>query len=330
MRIGIVHTAASPCGCAAAVAGGLAVLGHESLIVDAEEIWLRSEELAASCDVVIDHTDTFMGWGVLRPFVRWELERQGARIAGSPARACFLADDKIAAKRSLNAAGIPTPPGLAATDPAVELPAWLRPPLILKPSCEHMSRGLVLAETKEAAQAAVSSLLSRYRQPVLVETFIPGRELAVSLLETSGELTVLPLLEWLPAGGDYAVLTEEFKLQDNGSSRPDARRPALAAARREKIASLARRAFRTLGLRDYARFDLRVSPDGRCYFLEANTTPSLETAEALALSARWAGLDYPDLVAAMLAAALRRHDASRKEVRDRQGLQRRGDEKQGA
>ncbi len=324
MRIGIVHTAASPCGCAAAVAGGLAVLGHESLIVDAEEIWLRSEELAASCDVVIDHTDTFMGWGVLRPFVRWELERQGARIAGSSARACFLADDKIAAKRSLNAAGIPTPPGIAVTEAEEALPAWLKPPLILKPSCEHMSRGLVLAETIAEARTAASGLLARYRQPVLVETFIPGRELAVSLLETSGELAVLPLLEWLPAGGDYAVLTEEFKLQENGASRQDAQRPVLAAAGGEKIASLARRAFRTLGLRDYARFDLRVSPAGKCYFLEANTTPSLETAEALSLSARWAGLDYPALIAAMLAAARRRQETSRKNVRERRREQKGG------
>ncbi len=307
MRIGIVHTAASPCGCAAAAAGGLAALGHESLIVDAEEIWLRSEELAGGCDLVIDHTDTFMGWGILRPFVRWELERQGARIVGSSARACFLADDKIAAKRRLNAAGIPTPPGVAVTDHTAALPVWLKPPLILKPSCEHMSRGLTLAETPEEARQAASSLLDRYRQPVLVETFIPGRELAVSLLETSGGLAVLPVLEWLPTDGEYRVLTAAFKLQESGLSRKDVRRPLLDPCREDKLASLARRAFRTLGLQDYARFDLRLSPEGNCYFLEANTTPSLETAEALALSARWAGLDYPDLLGTILTAVRRRY-----------------------
>ena len=307
MRIGIVHTATSPCGCAAAAAGGLAALGYESLIVDAEEIWLQSEELAGGCDLVIDHTDTFMGWGILRPFVRWELERQGARLAGSSARACFLADDKIAAKRRLNAAGLPTPPGVAVTDHGAALPAWLKPPLILKPSCEHMSRGLTLAETPEEARAHASSLLDRYRQPVLVETFIPGRELAVSLLETSGGLAVLPVLEWLPDGGTYRILNEAFKLQENGLSRKDVRHPLLDSAQRDKLAALARRAFRTLGLQDYARFDLRLSPEGNFYFLEANTTPSLETAEALALSARWAGLDYPELIGAMLTAAHRRY-----------------------
>jgi methylase of polypeptide subunit release factors len=60
-------------------------------------------------------------------------------------------------------------------------------------------------------------------------------------------------------------------------------------------------------LRDYARFDVRLSPGGVFYFLEANTTPSLEPLEALALSARWEGMDYAGLVAKMLAAALRRY-----------------------
>ena len=65
-----------------------------------------------------------------------------------------------------------------------------------------------------------------------------------------------------------------------------------------------RQAFRSLNLRDYARFDLRLTPGGTFYFLEANVTPSLEPLEALALSAQWAGLDYPSLVDRMLSAAL--------------------------
>jgi D-alanine-D-alanine ligase-like ATP-grasp enzyme len=309
MVIGVVHTAGSPCGCAEAVAGGLVALGCETLIVDSEEILLRAEELAARCDLVIDHTDTFLGWGVLRPFVRWELEKSGARVIGSSARACFLADDKIAAKRNLNAAGIPTPPGVAVTEATAELPLWLHPPLILKPACEHMSRGVTLAETREAARTAIGALWENYRQPVLVEVFIPGRELAVSVLDAPEGLEVLPILEWLPCGEEYRILTEAFKLQDNGAIRDDAQRIILSPARKQELESLTCKAFRALGLRDYARFDVRLSPEGRFYFLEANTTPSLETGEALALSARWAGVDYVHLVKRMLEVAQRRYEA---------------------
>lgn len=309
MRVGIVHTAGSPCGCAEAVAGGLAALGHATLIVDSEEILLRSEELAATCDLVIDHTDTFLGWGVLRPFVRGELERWGARVVGSSTQACFLADDKIAAKGSLSAAGVPTPPGAAITEVTAELPLWLQPPLILKPACEHMSRGVTLAKTREEARVAIGVLLESYCQPVLVETFIPGRELAVSVLESPEGLEVLPVLEWLSDDNEYRILTAAFKLQENGAAREDAHRIILSSVQRHELESLSRKAFRALGLRDYARFDVRLSPEGRFYFLEANTTPSLETGEALAFSARWAGLDYVHLVKRLLEVAQRRYCA---------------------
>ena len=276
MCVVIVHTASSPCGCAEAISGGLDALGCKVVIVDSEDILLLAEELAATYDLVIDHTDTFLGWGVLRPFVRWELERCGARVVGSSAQACFLADDKIATKRSLNCAGLPTPTGTAIMEATDELPFWLQPPLILKPACEHMSRGVTLAETWEEVRNAIDALLESYCQQVLVETFIPGRELAVSVLDSPEGLEVLPILEWHPDKDEYQILTESFKLQENSSVREDAHRIILSPVEQQEIEFLSRKAFRTLGLRDYARFDVRLSPDGKFYFLEANTTPSLE------------------------------------------------------
>jgi methylase of polypeptide subunit release factors len=103
------------------------------------------------------------------------------------------------------------------------------------------------------------------------------------------------------------VLTEAFKLKEVVGERRDARQADLAPRMGDELESLARQAFQALGLRDYARFDLRLSPGGTFFFLEANTTPSLEPKEALSLSAKWAGLDYPSLVERMLSAALRRY-----------------------
>jgi methylase of polypeptide subunit release factors len=91
--------------------------------------------------------------------------------------------------------------------------------------------------------------------------------------------------------------------------RRDVLRADLPDDLHSEMEALARHAFRALGLRDYARFDIRLSSGGTLFFLEANTTPSLEPLEALALSARWAGLDYPALVERMLSAALRRYEA---------------------
>jgi methylase of polypeptide subunit release factors len=130
-------------------------------------------------------------------------------------------------------------------------------------------------------------------------------------------LEVLPPLEWRFEEAGAGVLTEDFKLKEVTGERRDALRAELPPTLRDDLAGLARRAFQALGLRDYARFDLRLSPGGTCFFLEANTTPSLEPLEALALSAKWAGLDYPALVERMLSAALRRYGGQpRSEVRE--------------
>jgi D-alanine-D-alanine ligase len=303
MRIGIIHTACSPCRCAEALTRGLSILGHDFLLVDSEEIELRLPDLARSCDLVIDHTDTYRGRGRFRSLVRSLLEAHGIDVVGSDAKACALADDKAAAKSHLGAAGIPTPPGVLAVSGVEPLPDWLDPPCILKPAFEHMSRGLVVAGTRAEAQVFLGDLLSRLEQPILVERFIPGRELAVSVVDGPGGLEVLPPLEWKTGDGTAGVLTEEFKLQVVQPGTHDVARADLAPGELLELEALSLAAFRALGLRDYARFDVRRSPGGTFYFLEANITPSMEPEEALTLSARWAGMDFPALLDRILASA---------------------------
>jgi D-alanine-D-alanine ligase-like ATP-grasp enzyme/methylase of polypeptide subunit release factors len=310
MRIAVIHTVGSPCACADALSAGLYALGHEVFVADSEEIALTAGEIAKTCDLVIDHTDTLHGSGFLRPHVRMLLESCGARIVGSDARTCFRADDKITAKALLSHAGIPVPPGVAVTSKKQPLPSWLKAPVILKPAFEHMSRGCVLAETEYAIQAGIAELIGRFRQPILVETFIPGREFAVSLLEEENGPKVLPPLEWLMQPPETSVLTEAFKQSDVSGERLDAVRAALPLDCAGELENLSRIAFLTLGLRDYARFDVRLSPRGTFYFLEANTTPSMEPLEAMALSAWWAGMNYSALVEKILSSALRRYGTS--------------------
>ena len=306
MKVGIIHTVGSPCRCAEAAALGLEALGHEALLADSEEIESRAYDFARDCDWVIDHTDTFKGRGLFRAFVRQVLESAGARIVGSNAAACFLADNKIAAKSRLASFGFPVPPGIVITRKKQEIPSWLRPPLILKPAFEHMSRGLRIARTLPEAEAAADEILELHRQPVLLEKYISGRELAVSVIHGPDGLRALPLLEWVTGDGKEGILSESFKLTEPPPNRRDAVPADFPPGKTVEIGDLALAAFRALELQDYARFDLRLSEAGQPFFLEANVTPSLEPEEAFALSARWAGMDYPGLIAAMLSAAQER------------------------
>lgn len=256
--------------------------------------------------MVFDHTETFRSSAFLRPFARWLLECHGALVVGPPAASCLIADDKAAAKARLRDAGVPTAPGVVLAAASDAVPAELGGPLVVKPAFEHMSRGLHLAPTPAAAREAAIALLERLGQPVLVERFVPGRELAISLLDGHGEPEVLPVLEWRLAGGAEGVLDEPSKLRFVTEERQDLGLATLSPELRARLRTLALRAFAALGLRDYARFDVRLADDGTPFFLEANVTPSMEPFEAFPLAARAAGLDYPALVARLLRGALRR------------------------
>jgi len=308
MHVGILHTVGSPCRCAQSAAEGLRALGHEPIFADSEEIEFVAGELARTCDLVIDHTDTFKGRGLWRAFVRQVLESAGARIVGSDAPACFLADNKIAAKKRLSAFGLPVPPGIVATRKDENFPPWLKPPLILKPAFEHMSRGLRIAGTLSEASLVANDLLDSRKQPILIETFIPGREIAVSILDGPDGFQALPILEWAVDKKGRGILTESFKLSSPPANRRDAFKAELSPGKAAEIGELALAASKALGLRDYGRFDLRLSPSGQPFFLEANVTPSLEPQEALALSASWAGLNYPKLIERMLRSTQKRYD----------------------
>jgi methylase of polypeptide subunit release factors len=173
-----------------------------------------------------------------------------------------------------------------------------------------MSRGLSLAQTDREAHDVATRLLHSLRQPILVEAYIPGRELAVSLLGSPAGVQALPALEWkIPCHG-IGMLTENFKLMDPADARHAFCRADLDLQLKEELEELSQRAFHALNLRDYARFDIRLSPGGSVYFLEANTTPSLEPMEALAVSAGWAGFDYPALVEQLLSNARTRYETS--------------------
>jgi D-alanine-D-alanine ligase len=309
MRIGVVHTVGSPCGCAKAVTVGLKALGHEVVVINSEEIEFKATELVRECGLVIDHTDTFQGRGLFRAVVRLMLEAHGARLVGSGAQACFAADDKMASKALLAVAGITTPPGIVISTKQWTPPPWLMFPLVLKPAFEHMSRGVVVVGTMGEAHASAANMLDTFQQPIIAESYIPGRELAVSVLGGPGGIEVLPPLEWRIDYQRNGVLTAESKLVDLAGERQDACMAVISDDLLNELKDKALQAFRALGLRDYARFDVRLTPGGSFFFLEANATPSLEPQEALALSAQWAGIDYATLVDRMLSAASQRYEA---------------------
>jgi len=294
VQIAIVHTPGTPCTCADAMATGFRALGHVVELFDGDRILLDRSRIAAA-DLVVEHTVSLAGRAPLRPYVRFLLEAAGARLVGTPAAAALRVDDKAATTALLAAAGVPVPEAVPFPSP---------PPLVFKPVFEHCSRGLFFYDGGIDAAAAgrrLAALQDEYGQPVLVERFVAGRELAVAVLaDGDGRLAPLPPLEYRLGG---AVLDEAAKRDEASEDRDDLVAVELTPA----LERWALRACEALGLRDYGRFDVRVAEDGTAYFLEANGAPSMERGEAFALAARAAGLSYEAMLARLLGAAARRY-----------------------
>jgi D-alanine-D-alanine ligase len=213
------------------------------------------------------------------------LETIGVPYTGSGPLASALAMDKDLAKRLARAAGIPVPDWLMAPAPAAEVGRRLGWPVIVKPSKQGSSVGLTLADGPDGLEAAIR-FAARYDDEVMVEQYVPGREVTVGVLADAA----LPVGEIIPRRGlfDY-----EAKYTPGASTEvfPAALAPT-AAAQAQGHALVAHRALKLGG---YSRIDFRLGAAGDIFFLEANTLPGLTGTSLLPQAARAAGISFPDL-----------------------------------
>jgi D-alanine-D-alanine ligase len=244
------------------------------------------------------------------------LELLGIPYTGSDPTALSLALDKALAKRVVAQAGLPTAPFMLMSTGKEKLVKELTFPAIAKPNAEGSSKGIggsSVVHDEGELRERVKEMVVRYRQPILVESFLPGREFTVALL---GERRpkVLPPLEVLFAedAGPLPIYSFESKFASKGVSFevPAKVEPALG----KEIARVAKGVFSVLGCRDVARVDLRLDAQGRVCFIEVNPLPGLAPGFSdYCVIAQAAGMDYRSLVGEILAPAIRRHREKQKQ-----------------
>lgn len=240
------------------------------------------------------------------------LESLGIPYTGSGVRASAIAMHKPTAKTLLAAEGIPVPAGAvlraggAGRKKAPPLPAGLRWPVVVKPASEGSTIGVSIVRARDQWAPALRRA-HRLDREALVEAYIPGRELTVSVLGGKKGPLTLPAVEIVAPGGFYDYSAKYRK----GRTRylcPAPLAPALAGT----LADLALRAYGLVGCEGAARVDFRVTPAGRPYVLELNTTPGMTETSLLPMAAAAAGLDYDELTERILASALARQAARRR------------------
>jgi len=233
------------------------------------------------------------------------LDMTGVPYTGSGHLASALAMDKHLTKVVLRAAGVSTanwmmaPEDLAQLD-AGEVERQLSWPVVVKPSKQGSTVGLsIVREAAELAPAVREAF--RYDDEVMIEQFVPGRELTVGIL--GGE--VLPTIEIQPVKELYDY---ECKYTPGMAREFVAELPAELAAR---LGDQAVRAFEALKLRGYARIDFRLDPEGQPWCLEANTLPGMTPTSLIPQAAAAAGIGFPALCERIVRLALALAPAAR-------------------
>ena len=238
------------------------------------------------------------------------LEMAGIPTLGSDALSLSLSLDKAWANRHVAAAGVPvaaqTTLASGRDAEGAALPAPF--PLFVKPRWEGTAKGIRASsrvEDRAALVAEVERVTRTYRQPALVEAFVPGPEYTVTLIGNAPP-EALPVvqraLERETGIGLHALEGPGGDAEGLDHVTPGALEPVLEA----ELARLAVRAFETLDCRDFARADFRLDREGRPVFLEINPLPTFATDGTFAILAELEGVALDEMLGRCVRAGLRR------------------------
>jgi D-alanine-D-alanine ligase len=284
---------------AARVEDALGALGHESLGIDVgADLVDRLREQRPDVVFIALH-----GPGGEDGTVQELLEILDLPYTGPGVAACALCIDKVAAKHEMRTAGIPTPDWaafnatafreLGAADTLEEIEARLGFPLVVKPASQGSSLGVEFASAREEVPQALLAAFS-YDDRVLLERYVKGHELAVSVLDGDA----LPIVEAIPREGDFFNFEARYEI-----GRTDYVCPAeLSEGEARQVQELATRTYEALGCSGFARVDLMLGDDGPGV-LEVNAIPGLTDTSLFPMAAEAAGIDFTQLVERILESA---------------------------
>jgi len=291
----------------AAISGALEALGHEPIRIGS--VRRLAERLVAGerWDGVFNICEGLKG--VSREAqVPALLEAYDVPYVFSDPLTLSLALDKGMAKRVVRSAGVPTPDFAVIENPYDLDYLDFSFPLFIKPVAEGSGKG-VSAKSRVNDFAALwgqtKTLLARYSQPVLVETFLPGREFTVGITGTGREASALGVMEvvWTDKASPHGY---GYENKEHFEEKMIYRLAEDRAA--EEAADVALAAWRALRCRDGGRVDIRFGDDGKAYFLEVNPLAGLNPDRSdLVFITRFQGLSYRDLIGRIVESFLRRH-----------------------
>lgn len=283
-------------------------LGHEVVAIDAgSELVAQLHECAPDAAFIALH-----GRDGEDGTIQGLLETVGVPYTGSGPAACMRCTDKALAKYLMREADIPTPDFTAFKESAIkelgvadalgDVERTIGFPMVVKPATQGSALGVKFARTSEELPGAIVGALS-YDRKVVIERYVKGRDLAVSILDSdvpTDAPVALPVVEAIPREEEFYNYESRYEIGMTTFVCP----AELGEETTARAQELALATYRLLGCHGVARVDLMLDEQtGELSVLETNVGPGLTETSLLPLAADAAGIGFDELVGRILASA---------------------------
>ncbi|MBI5630490.1 MAG: ATP-grasp domain-containing protein [Elusimicrobia bacterium] len=290
--------------------------GHRATFFDMNETPLPFEKIAeANVDLVFNVCERINNSSLLEPHAAAILDCLGLPYTGSNPQTLALCIDKIKVKKLLEYHGLPTPKFDYIFHKDEKIREDLRYPLMVKLANTDNSIGISnqsVVTSLKALKEQAHHLLEKSNRPVLIEEYIEGDELDVSIMGNEDRVKVLPLsrpiFDDLPPGTWHIY---PFQAKWSANSVYEKIRVERPANYSQKLTALISEicldAYNIFDCHDYARIEVRVDKLGNPYILEINPNPSINAGDCVPACAEMIGLGYEDFIEEILKEAILRH-----------------------
>ncbi len=266
-------------------------------------------------ELIFNLTESFAGIDTNDKNIAAYLDLLQIPYTGCGSEALYLAQDKALAKKLFDFHGIKTPDFATSFRGRLDHAHDIKFPLIVKPTSEDGSIGIdvgsVVDNVKELMER-IHYIHEEFDSPVLIEEYIEGREIYGAIIgnETPESLPLIELdLSKLPKGQPRIACQDVKFMKDTEAYKVTKSAPVedIDEETVQKLHQTALAAYRALKMRDYARIDMRLTPKGEVYVIEANPNPWLWSSAEFAMAAKASGRSYTEMVGAIVDLALARY-----------------------
>ena len=229
------------------------------------------------------------------------LEIREMPYTGSGMIASVSCMDKVITKRMLRDAGISTPACLIVNKKESSIKEKIMQrfslPVVIKPASQGSSIGVEIVKEEKQLDEALANAF-KYSRDILVEEFIGGKELTVSMMQKDGEVVALPVIHIAPHSGMYDYHSKYTKGATEYICPAD-----LDEETTKKVQEISKQAYEVLGCSGVARADVMLDEEGNGYVLEINTVPGMTATSLVPKAAAAAGISFPELCNIILQSA---------------------------